>query len=386
MTRIAIVNRSIDGFGAATTTIIETTRGFAKIGWEVHLYAEHLDEERIRQAGGIGHPLPRWPWGSYFKRRLFDWLLERAIRGIKFDLICGNGDILSQDILILHNCVHAAHEAIYGNPLPENSGVGRIHKHILSGRRFRHMIANSEMMKREVVERFGVPAEMVTVVHPGYDPVQFRPEDREALGGPIRRELGLKREDILVGLITSGDFKKRGVSILLGAVGRLTSEIQAKLHVLIMGKETRLGLYRRLAQRAGLGTRGHFLPPASQVQRYYHALDLFAFPALYEEFGQSIQETLACGVPVLSSDRVGAAEFIRGPERELMTEKPEEEAFSRRLATLITQPELRKRMALAGIAACRHNTWEENFKRWRACYESLLLKTKSDPPPSSLPL
>ena len=147
------------------------------------------------------------------------------------------------------------------------------------------------------------------MIHPGFSQSRFRPQDWP-LGAPLRRELGMAEGEILLGLVTSGDFVKRGVALFLKAVGGLREELRSKLHVLIVGREKDLEPYRRLAGEAGLGERARFLAPRPEVERIYHALDLMVHPALFEEFGQSVQEAMACGVPVVTSARVGAAELL----------------------------------------------------------------------------
>ncbi|MFA6316046.1 MAG: glycosyltransferase family 4 protein [Elusimicrobiota bacterium] len=309
--RIAIASRQVSGVTGTTTTILEHCRRLKGKGVETHVFGEKLDAGRIAASGGVPRRLPGWPWGSRLKRRLFAWVFERAAKAERFDLVWGHGDTLNQDVLSLHNCVHAAAEAVTGTPLPSSSGVGLIHGRILAEKRFRLLIANSRLMKEEVVRRFGVPADRAAVIHPGYDPARFRPEDR-GQGLEVRRGLGVGEGEVLVGLISSGDFEKRGVARFLEALGGLPPGIRAGLHALVMGRETRLAPYRERAAAVGLGARVHFMPPSDEVARFYHALDLYVHPALYEEFGQSVQEAMACGVPVLTNARVGAAELFAG--------------------------------------------------------------------------
>lgn len=369
--RIAIVCRQVSGVTGTTTTILEHCRRFKKLGWQVHVYGEDIEADRIKTYGAIAHSIvrpPKWLLGSFVKRRLFNWLFERSLRAEKFDLVCGHGDTLAQDILSLHNCVHAAHEAVHGRPLPENSSVGRFHARILGERKFTTLVANSHMMKDEVSRRFGVPGEKITVIYPGHDPERFRACDRAELGLPARRELGLGPDGILVGLITSGDFIKRGVGIFLEALGRLSPQAKSKIHILIIGRESRLAFYRAKAGETGLGEKIRFLAPSPRVERYYHALDVYVHPALYEEFGQSVQEAMACGVPVLTSARVGAAELFKGKARELLLEQPEAAALAERLERLIEDASLRRHYAQEGILAVQANTWEDNFKATLACY------------------
>ncbi|MBI4423676.1 MAG: glycosyltransferase family 4 protein [Elusimicrobia bacterium] len=372
--KVAIACRQVAGLSGATTVVLEQSRRLAALGCEVHVYGDDLDVLRLEDCGAAPHRLPRWPFGSYPRRRLFAWLFERAVAGRGFDVLWGHGDALRQDILTLHNCVHAAHEAVRGSPLPSSSGVGRLHDRLLRGGGFAALIANSELMKEEVVRRFGVPARKVWVVHPGHDPARFRAEDRPRLGPEARAELGVGETELLVGLVTSGDFAKRGVGPFLDALADLKPELRRRLRLLIMGRETRLGPYRERVARAGLADRTRFLPPAADVERYYHALDVYVHPALYEEFGMSILEAMACGTPVLTSRRVGAAEVLaRAPEsRAALLERPEPRALRAALERLLGDAGLRSSVGEAGARVARGEDWEANFAKTLACLRAVL--------------
>src|SRR5262245_48735746 len=151
--RIAIVAREIIAMTGMAAIVLEHTRRFTSLGVEVHLFAERLDAAGIREAGGVPHPLPALPVGRHFKRQLFSWSATRALRRARCDLVWGQGDLLDQDLLSLHNCVHAAHEAVHGRPLPARSSVGALHARILREHRFTRTIANSALMKRDIVQR-----------------------------------------------------------------------------------------------------------------------------------------------------------------------------------------------------------------------------------------
>ena len=296
---------------------------------------------------------------------------------LRVDKDAGHGDTLTQDVLMLHNCVHAAHEAIHGAPMAEHLSLGRLHARQLQERRFRLLIANSELTKREVTRRFGVPSESIEVVYPGYDPRRFRAGDRPALGEPLRRELGVGTDEVLVGLVTSGDFRKRGVALFLRSLARLRADVASRVRALVIGKERRMGLFRRMASELGIDARVRFLPPSPEIQRIYHALDVFAYPALYEEFGQSVQEAMACGVPVLTNARVGAAELLGREGRDMVLDAPDEESMAQRLEELIVRPDLRRRWGEASAVAARENTWDRNFRRTCELYEALLDRAPS---------
>ncbi|MBI2363011.1 MAG: glycosyltransferase family 4 protein [Elusimicrobia bacterium] len=369
--RIAIVSRWAHGVTGTTTTLLEHARRLAAGGWEVHLYSEKADAGRFSAAGAQTHVVPRLPFGGFLKRRAFAWQVGRELEAEGFDVVFGHGDGLRQDILSLHNCVHAAAEAVHGRGPGLFAGVALLHARQLRGRLFRRLIANSGLTKLDVVRRFGVPEGLVSVIHPGYDPVRFNRAGRDALRTAVRERAGVRPGELLVGLITSGDFAKRGVAPFLQSLGRLPAGIKDRARILVVGAESRLGPYRRLAAESGFAGRAVFLPPEKEVERFFHALDLYVHPALFEEFGQSVQEAMACGVPVLTSRRVGAAELF-GPEASgEVLETPAPDALAAALTGLLESPDRRARLAEAGLKACAGNTWDRNFERTYAVIEAV---------------
>jgi UDP-glucose:(heptosyl)LPS alpha-1,3-glucosyltransferase len=271
--------------------------------------------------------------------------------------------------LSLHNCVHAAHEAIHGAPVDDTRGVALIHARQLSERRFKKLIANSHLMKKDLAARFGIPEEMMIVVYPGYDPRKFGSAGREAARAATRKELGFSDQDVVFGLITSGDFKKRGVDEFLEGLSR--AKAAASLRAVVMGKESKLGPYLQKAASLGLGGLVRFLPATPDVARFYHALDVYVHPAHYEEFGQSVQEALACGLPVITTTRVGAAELLSGEARAGVMDSANAEALGFQILKLASDPALRRRWGECGPAAVARNTWDANFAATLAVYEKL---------------
>ena len=372
MPKVAILCRDVAGVGGTTTTILQHCRRLCAAGWEPWVYGERLDQKALKDAGAVTRSVPSWPWGSYFKRRLFAAVTDGAVARGGFDLVHGHGDNLSQDVLSLHNCVHAAHEAVQGKPLKASSGVGRIHERQLRERRFRKLIANSKLIQDEVCARFGVPREMTQVIYPGYDAARFRVDDRQRFRGPERAALKVGEGEVLFGLITSGDFQKRGVDVFLRALGELARAGVTGWKAVIIGKESRLAPYVDLAVEEGVIKDVRFLPPAPDVERFYHALDVYVHPAHYEEFGQSVQEALACGLPVVSCRKVGAAELLSGEARDWLLERPEPGPLAKMLKTLAADAALRRRLGALGPPAVAGNDWERNFVATLDCYTALL--------------
>ena len=370
--KIAVAARNAAGLSGASTLLWEESRRLAAQRHDVHVFAERVDEARLTAAGVRPRRLLRWPWGSRIKRRWFAGRVDRAVRRGGFDLVHGHGDLLNQDVLSLHNCVHTAHERVRGAPLPAGSGAGWMHERQLRGRRFRLLIANSRLMKNDVEQRFGVPPDRVRVVYPGFDPARFRPEDRTLWREAQRRRWAVGEEETVVGLVTSGDFEKRGLPLFLRALAGLPPAVRRRVRAVVVGKETRPAPYLNLMRSLDLGDRVQFETPQVHVEALYHALDVYVHPAPFEEFGMSVQEAMACGVPVLTTRRVGASEFWPGAWNAWLAEAPEVSELSARLAALVEDPLLRRALGAALAPAVRANDWEAHFRSLRACYDEVL--------------
>lgn len=324
----------------------EQIRYFVSKGHEVHVVADKIDADQVKKSGGIAHKTLPWINTGAFRRKWYDFHTRRLINKIKPDLIIGHGDLQNQDVLCLHNSVHLASELIHGKELPANAEMFKIHTPILREKKFKHIIANSNLMKNDLHKRFDIPLKDITVVYPAYDEKKFFPlsDDERAVK---RREYGLDEEDICLGLITSGNFKKRGVDLFIKALKDLSPQITGNLKVWIVGKD------KPLIHDTSVEI--EFKPVIENVEDYYHCLDLFVLPARIEEFGRVLLEAMACGCPVLTTKNVGAAELIQGRARELiiadLTAKNLKEKIEHFLNISNAYPELRE-LSLTSSSPC----------------------------------
>ena len=371
MPRLALASRRVEGLSGAVRLILEEARAAAGAGWNVDVYSEKIDAAAVRAVGANPYRMPRWPWGSWLKRRAFAGLAGRAARG--HDVVHGHGDLLRQDLLSLHNCVHAAHEAATGEPLPTNDAVGRLHAVQLTQRRFRLLAANSRLMKNDVMRRFDVPQEMIEVVYPGFDPERFRAGDRTKCGAALRGELGLTVDQPLFGLITSGDFEKRGLTPFLRAFAAVSREVPGA-RALIVGKEARPGPYLKLAAELRISDKVFFREPIAEVERLYHGIDIYVHAAKWEEFGMTVLEALACGVATITGAKVGAAELVDEQTREFVLEEISPEALASAMMRLARDPALRARLSRSGPAAAAPFTLAAHGRSVLSLYERLLKK------------
>jgi UDP-glucose:(heptosyl)LPS alpha-1,3-glucosyltransferase len=300
------------------------------------------------------------------------------IKSFPGSIVHGHGEVLNQDILSLHNSVHAAYEAIHGRPLAQKDekGVFYFHRRLLSQGRFKLIIANSQLMKADLMARYSIPSSKIRVIYPGYDPRQFSPSARASARQELRRSMGVTSEEILIGLVTSGDFVKRGVKTFVSTIASLPANTRKRMKALIVGREKRVDVLREECRRLGIADRVIFKESIPDVQNYYYAMDLMVYPAFFEEFGQVVQEAAACGVPVLTSKMVGASELFQGLAKSYLPDRAVADEFAKRLDELIAHPDRLKPWGEAARESVQQNTWDRNCELTLQCYDEL---SPSDP-------
>jgi glycosyltransferase involved in cell wall biosynthesis len=126
--------------------------------------------------------------------------------------------------------------------------------------------------------------------------------------GAARKELGLPTDALVVGNV--GRLRReKGHAILLKAAAQVLAARSEARFVIIGDGELR-DLLRRQAIESGLGEAVIFAGARTDVERLYRAFDLFVLPSLWEGLSTVVLESMASGVPVISTDIPGTRELI----------------------------------------------------------------------------
>jgi UDP-glucose:(heptosyl)LPS alpha-1,3-glucosyltransferase len=167
------------------------------------------------------------------------------------------------------------------------------------------VICISRMVKDDIRAHFDLADDKLHVIYNAVDPAEFGPQLRVHRAA-IRRSLQLDDTATVFLLVGSG-YARKGVPAALRSLARLPDEAR----LLVVGRDKNAGRYRALAQRLGVAARVHFAGPQPDPKPYYGAADAFVMPTLYDPLSNAVLEALACGLPVITSDRCGAGERVR---------------------------------------------------------------------------
>jgi UDP-glucose:(heptosyl)LPS alpha-1,3-glucosyltransferase len=288
--------------------LLEQAEYIQDVGFDIHICAERADRAFLKQKGFQWIKIPRFPVKGYFRRVFFDLLVQRYINRARPDLYISHGDACSNDILAIHNCPALYYECLNDTNSKSRESV-KFQERVIKKSDFRYLIANSELMRRDLIQRYDLDPSKVKVFYQGVDTTVFNNQNHSKLRRKGREVLGLDDKAYVVGLITSGSFAKRNVRFFIELAANLRTKFPETMF-LIVGKDSKVKKYMQYAAQHGLKDTVIFSPPSNNVRIYYHALDLFVLPAKIEEYGRVVLEALACGIPTMIGSSVGASEIM----------------------------------------------------------------------------
>jgi len=341
-------------------TALENIKYFKAKGYEVHVASMTLDRAFISAQGAIAHKMLPWLKSTgVWRRRWYNWQIKKLRAKLKPDITVGHGDIQEQDVLTLHNCVFLASELINNKNLAADHEMALTHGPLLSHQHFKKMIANSELMKADTIKRFGISSDKIEVVYPALDVEVFYPKPQ--LRAELRKRFGFP-DKVIVALVTSGNFRKRGLDLFSEAIDKLPEQIKQMASFRVVGKDN---------PSSNLSTQLVFDPGLDDIENYYRAIDIFILPARIEEFGRVVLEAMASGLPVITTRTVGAGELIAGEAREFVISPNDVNAIIDSLIKLIPDSQLQARIGSLNAQTALTESEENVFKKFDKVFSAL---------------
>ena len=204
------------------------------------------------------------------------------------------------------------------------------------------IVAVSGGVKQDLVEKYGIRDEHVTVVHNPVDVQRIQESLKEK-----KHSFSIDNTDgkgiVAVGRLT----KQKGFHDLINAFGRIRKSIPAQLTILGEG-ELRTQLERQI-QELGLNDYIELPGFVDDPWSVIHASDLFVMSSYWEGFGNVIVEAMACGTPVVSTDcDYGPREIITSDHDGILVPIGDVQSISKAMLTVLQDKEYAKQLSENG--------------------------------------
>lgn len=293
--------------------------------------------------------------------------LPRILRDYKIDLLHSPHFVLPlvrpcPAIVTLHDVIYLACKEDLA------SRVGQIYYRRMMAAAARsavHIITVSEFSKSDIMRHLSVDPAKIEVIHSGVSPV-FRLSGDSSRIEDVRRKYTIRKEFILY----AGIYKPRkNHAGLLHAFQKLrASEVDAELVIAGPMNEGEAAL-KSHARELGIADRVIFTGSVhdSELAALYCAARVYACPSLYEGFGFTVLEAMACGTPVVCSHQTSLPEVAGDAALYADPRNPEE--FAGALSRVFSNEVLRTDLVRKGFQNCRRFSWLKAAEQTIAVYE-----------------
>ncbi|MGC9468855.1 MAG: glycosyltransferase family 4 protein [Anaerolineae bacterium] len=228
-------------------------------------------------------------------------------------------------------------------------------------RRAAAVIAVSEFTGKEVAELLRVPVSRIHPIYHGVAP-RFRPLPRTDVD-EFRRRQGLPERFVLF----MGTLEPRKNLIQLVRAFRKLKD--PDLHLILAGAQG--WFYEEIfseVEELGLADRVHFpgFVPAEDQPFWYNAADAFAYVSVYEGFGMPVLESLACGVPAVTSSTSSMPEA--GGLGALLVPPDNVDAIAEAIDRILSDEALHGELREKGLVHAAGHSWDKTARETVAVY------------------
>ncbi len=229
------------------------------------------------------------------------------------------------------------------------------------------VLAVSEYTKADLLEHFPKLKNRIFVTHEAVSFV-FQPvgavEDLER----IKKKYSLARPFVLfVGSLKA----HKNVARLIHVLQELRKDKGIPHELLLVGrqdeKEKEL---LRLIKNSSSFVKAIGVIGDEELVSLYHLAEVFVLPSLWEGFGLPVLEAMACGTPVLASNRASLPEVVGQAGRLFDPERVDD--LKELLYNVLQNRDLRQKMRADGFLQAKKFSWDKTAARTLNVYERVL--------------
>ncbi|MDD3679546.1 MAG: glycosyltransferase family 1 protein [Candidatus Shapirobacteria bacterium] len=226
-----------------------------------------------------------------------------------------------------------------------------------SVRKAKKVIAVSHNTKNDLIDFYQLPEEKITVIHNGFDHRRFHPNLTKSNIKNIKEKYQIDG-DYLVYLGTLQP--RKNIESLIRAFPEIIRK-NPNTKLVVIGKKGWLySTVFSLVQKLNLEKKVIFTDfvPDEEVPFLIAGAQIFVLPSLYEGFGITALEAMACGVPVVVS-RVSSLPEVVG-DAGLYVDNPKNYAqIAKQINKILADSSLAKKLTKKGINQSKKFSWEK---------------------------
>ncbi len=230
----------------------------------------------------------------------------------------------------------------------------------LALRREDNIVSISEATKKDIIRLFDIPHKKIEVIYPGFSKICVLPSEKIAVPLNFFLYVGVIKERKNLLNIIKGfyEFKKK-------------NESDFKFVVAGNGNNVYYREILRFIEENNLKEDVIFLGFVSdnQLSFLYKNASALVFPSLIEGFGMPVLEAMACGLPVITSDRSSLSEVAGGAALLVDPKNPEDIATA--MAKMVFDEKLRDELVNKADLRAGDFSWENCAEKFIELFKKI---------------
>lgn len=228
------------------------------------------------------------------------------------------------------------------------------------------LILTCSTLARDSYISAGVPAEKVYSVPLGVDLKLF---------DPSRLPLNVDQHTEPIVFCNAGILDRRkGIDLIASACRSVRARgYSFEFRIIGNAAVAEPELIRSLRAVATIGGR---LPQVA-LPEFYRSADVFVLPSRFDSFGMVVTEALACGLPVIVTENVGAKDLVEEGVNGWVIPANDADSLADRMAWCAANPQAVRAMAVAARASAEGCNWTRYHRVALKVLAPLLAPTKT---------
>jgi glycosyltransferase involved in cell wall biosynthesis len=226
-----------------------------------------------------------------------------------------------------------------------------------------------EVVKKEIIQLAGYPAEKIMVFPWGIDLNIFKPFQGES---KVKRQLGWEDKQIL---IMNRSFKPvYGIEYFLAGLPMVNAH-RPETRVILVGDGILRADYEAKVASLGLKDKVYFtgFVDDRRMAEYLQAADIYVTTSLSDGTSCSMLEAMACGLPVVVSDTPAYFEWVEDGVNGYIVPRCDSLMLAEQLVHLLGDANLRHEMGQRNLGIAKDRAdWEKNFDQLQGIYYALI--------------
>jgi UDP-glucose:(heptosyl)LPS alpha-1,3-glucosyltransferase len=350
--------------GGAERYTVDLAAGLARRGHDVRVIAARFADEvpsAMRVALDDG-ALTRSGRYNRFLRQL-----DTHLANEQYDIVHAMLPVRRCDVYHPHAGI-AAEATEKWNVLfnPRRRAMARVERKLLTAERPPVVLSLSEYVKADIRRHYPqLPADRLATLFNAVDLERFDPVAGTDVASPLSNLRDDGRPYVWTALMVAQDFERKGLRQAIEALGRVQKHA-APNRLVVVGDGGDKAEYEKLAKEHRVDL--HFAGSVADPRPYYKSASFFILPTRHDPCSLVVLESLAMGVPVISTRRNGATEIMtHGVHGHVLADPADVEALAVAIRDMIS-PQRRAQMRAACLELRPRLSYEHHLDQLERVY------------------